>query len=648
VRLTANDGKANGTPGVTSSFVVDNSAPAVSNLRVTRQAGSTFRILYDFSYPSVETTCSAVVFYSANDGPWTQSSQAPATGLTPGTDREITWNASSEGLAAGDNFRVRVRVSDSLLNGTSDQSGIFRVNNEPPTVAFTSLTSDPRTANGNYSGNLAASFTITDLTPNNSYSVSVDYTIDGGETWSPATADRSLVFNAPGNYEFIWESFHDYQGDSIENGAVLRIKCSDGETESDYANSSAVTTFTLKNNHQPTTIGRFVKADATITSFAVLDAAGNLFVWGQNGTIDIGAGAGLMGVTPATGELARQHIDIACTYQGVIALGADKTIRCVGNQSTQCEFGIGAPTGNYLTAAPASPNGLANSIVAIAAGPYHVLALHETGTVRAFGADFSGQLGDDVTIASKSTPVFVSGLTQVKAIAAGGIGATTLGYNHSLAIKNDGTVWAWGGNLQGQLGIGNQTSQPVPVEVVWFRNNGIRIKAIAAGAAHSLFLSEDGKVYHSGHYTTENSTRSEPAEIVISDDSGNPVVIEKVFAGGHVAPTATNTTWGTSYAIDTKGNVYVWGHNNSTARHFGLNSSDVIIASPTRVPGISRISAVATVKNTGATTRATAYCGNSETGNSGIWTAGAAANGMLGNGAITVIPASPLGLLYHQ
>ena len=78
------------------------------------------------------------------------------------------------------------------------------------------------------------------------------------------------------------------------------------------------------------------------------------------------------------------------------------------------------------------------------------------GTVWAWGLNLYGELGNGTTTNS-STPVPVSGLTGVTAIAAG--------FYHSLAVKSDSTVWAWGLNQNGQLGNGTTTSSSIPVPV---------------------------------------------------------------------------------------------------------------------------------------------------------------------------------------
>ncbi len=84
-------------------------------------------------------------------------------------------------------------------------------------------------------------------------------------------------------------------------------------------------------------------------------------------------------------------------------------------------------------------------VIAIAAGDNHSLALKEDGTVWAFGLNSSGQLGDGSTL-NKVKPVQVKGLTDVKQIVASS--------GHNLALKNDGTVWSRGFEQFGLTGVG--------------------------------------------------------------------------------------------------------------------------------------------------------------------------------------------------
>src|SRR3989339_660349 len=99
---------------------------------------------------------------------------------------------------------------------------------------------------------------------------------------------------------------------------------------------------------------------------------------------------------------------------------------------------------------------LASATPQVSAGSNHRLALKSDGTVWAWGGNEYGQLGDGTTT-NRKTPIQVSGISSITAIA----GIT----HHSLALKSDGTVWAWGYNYYGQLGDGTYTDRTSPVQV---------------------------------------------------------------------------------------------------------------------------------------------------------------------------------------
>src|SRR5437667_439529 len=103
---------------------------------------------------------------------------------------------------------------------------------------------------------------------------------------------------------------------------------------------------------------------------------------------------------------------------------------------------------------PVEVSGL-SGVTAIAGGYLHSLALKSDGKVWAGGWNSLGQL-DTGTFTDNNTPVQVLGLSGVTAIAGGDF--------HSLVLKSDGTVWAWGDNGQGQLGSGTYTSSNTPVQ----------------------------------------------------------------------------------------------------------------------------------------------------------------------------------------
>lgn len=137
-----------------------------------------------------------------------------------------------------------------------------------------------------------------------------------------------------------------------------------------------------------------------------------------------------------------------------MALKEDGTVWAWGSNSVG-QLGDGTGVFGAISTVPVQVVGL-NGITAIAAGDYHSMALKNDGTLWVWGLNQYGLLGIGSTTDS-NVPVQVSSLTGVAAIAAG--------WEHSLALKNDGTLWAWGYNYRGQLGDGTTTNRDLPVQV---------------------------------------------------------------------------------------------------------------------------------------------------------------------------------------
>ena len=124
---------------------------------------------------------------------------------------------------------------------------------------------------------------------------------------------------------------------------------------------------------------------------------------------------------------------------------------------------------------PSNPSAPLTGVIAIAAGCDHSLALLSNGTVKAWGDNSVGQLGNGSTGGADGTPATVIDLTGVRGISAGGF--------HNLARLSDGTLRAWGRNNAGQLGNGSTTDSGIPVTV----RTGIEtLTRIAAGGEFSL------------------------------------------------------------------------------------------------------------------------------------------------------------------
>ncbi|REE94927.1 S8 family serine peptidase [Thermomonospora umbrina] len=205
----------------------------------------------------------------------------------------------------------------------------------------------------------------------------------------------------------------------------------------------------------------------------------------------------------------------------------------------------------------------------IAAGDAHALAVRPDGTVRAWGRNYDGQLGTGTTTSS-TTPVPVSGLTGVARTA----GSVSGGVGHSLALKTDGTVWAWGDNANGQLGDGTTTDRLTPVQVSGL--NGV--VAVSAGGFFSLALKSDGTVWAWG-----SNGAGQLGTGSVTAPSTTPVQV----GGGLTGVAAVSGGEHHSLAVRTDGTVWAWGSNTKGALGDGTTT---LRAGPVQVTGLTGVS----------------------------------------------------------
>ena len=233
--------------------------------------------------------------------------------------------------------------------------------------------------------------------------------------------------------------------------------------------------------------------------------------------------------------------------QIICADGGNSIVCANGNVMTAGDNESGQLGNNTNTSSnyPVQVSGLTN-IIAVGGGNNHRLAIKSDGTVWAWGDNYSGALGDG-TNNDSNIPVAVSLLTNVTAISAGG-------GNFSLALKNDGTVWSWGSNYKGQLGVGTTLNTNIPTKIPWLSG----IVKISAGGDHSMALKNDGTVWTWGynqHGQLGNGLMM-PNSIGIGLDSNIPVQVSGIsniisISAGHLM----------SYALRDDGKVFSWGQN---------------------------------------------------------------------------------------
>jgi alpha-tubulin suppressor-like RCC1 family protein len=158
-----------------------------------------------------------------------------------------------------------------------------------------------------------------------------------------------------------------------------------------------------------------------------------------------------------------------------------------------------ADAADVALAASGSPD-----FASVASGLNHTIALRRDGTVWAWGANPAGQLGDGTTLTRYQPVQVVTGSTRVPLT---GVTAIAVGAQHSVAVKKDGTVWAWGSNQYGQLGDNSppEVKRLYPVQVRSGNYPNLaplrNIKAVAASDLHTIALTNAGTVWAWGANT---------------------------------------------------------------------------------------------------------------------------------------------------
>lgn len=241
----------------------------------------------------------------------------------------------------------------------------------------------------------------------------------------------------------------------------------------------------------------------------------------------------------------------------------------------------------------ASPN-----IKQIDGGISFSLALRDDGTVWAWGNNSIGSLGDG-TIIDKYVPIKISNLCDIIAISSSGAS--------SYALKSDGTVWSWGRNNYYQLGDGTSKDKKEPVQV----SNLDNVIAISTSGTHVIALKEDGTAWCWG----QNDKGQ------LGDDTTTLKKIPvQVLNLDNVIAISTGSVH--SLALKDDGTVWSWGNNPQGQLGDGTNKEKHI---PVQVLNLDNIIAVSSglhyslaLKNDGT-----------------VWAWGRNNGGQLGNGITT-------------
>ena len=184
----------------------------------------------------------------------------------------------------------------------------------------------------------------------------------------------------------------------------------------------------------------------------------------------------------------------------------------------------------------------------ISAGSSHTVAVKTDGTLWAWGSDNQGALGD-ATTTDRSTPMQTGTDTNWASVAGGN--------SYSVGVKTDGTLWAWGSNNYGQLGDGTTTEEHTPTQI----GADTDWASIASGGTYTVALKTDGTLWAWGNNSAgalgDGTTTDQHAPVRIGTDTD----------------WATISASGATAALKTDGTLWTWGYNGQGQLGDGTTTS---------------------------------------------------------------------------
>jgi alpha-tubulin suppressor-like RCC1 family protein len=226
------------------------------------------------------------------------------------------------------------------------------------------------------------------------------------------------------------------------------------------------------------------KISAGAGHVAAIRSNGTLWTWGNNEWGQLGDGS-------RTNKNIPTQIAITVSTWSKIAAGSNHTIAIKGN-NTLWVWGNNSDgqlgDGTLIIRNTPTPIVITTSNWSnIACGANHTIAIKSDGTLWAWGNNFFGQLGDGTTV-YKNLPTQITTGTNWSKISAG--------WYHTIALQSNGTLWTWGYNYYGQLGDGSTDDKNMPTQIAITTTNWTDI---AGGAWHTLALKDDGGLWTWGY-----------------------------------------------------------------------------------------------------------------------------------------------------
>lgn len=456
------------------------------------------------------------------------------------------------------------------------------------TIRYTTNGSEPTAASAPYSGAIPVSVTTTvkakafDPSYNASPTATVAYTIQvGTPTLDPPGGTYAIgqLVSASGPPESTLRYTVNGADPSASDavfavGGVVPVASSTLKVRAFRAGctESATASATYTITGQPAGGG----IEAGTSHSLAYGAAGSAWSWGYNAQGQLGDGTNTMRKTPVVIGTLSSVTAVAAGGNHSLALESDGTVWAFGyNANGQVGDGtLTQRTSPVQVTTSATPTYLTGS-TAVAAGGSHSLAV-AGGLLWAWGANAKGQLGDGTTAQkTRATQITLSGAAP---------GAVAAGNEHSLVLRSDGTVLAFGYNFYGQLGDGTTTDRWAAVQVKTSATTYLtNVIAVAAGSNHSLALKSDGSVWSWG-----NNIWGQIGDGTQGAANHRSYAVQVLFLSG-----ARSIAAGSHHSLASRadGTAFGWGANGSGQLGDGTTTTRTTPVPITALSGIDRVAA---------------------------------------------------------
>jgi alpha-tubulin suppressor-like RCC1 family protein len=273
---------------------------------------------------------------------------------------------------------------------------------------------------------------------------------------------------------------------------------------------------------------------------------GNLWIWGWNGYGQLGINvSGFFSsshrCTPVTTFAGGSNWK-QVAYGGTYVTAAIKTDGTLWNWGQNSWGGLGINSSGNVICTPVTTFAGGTNWKSVGCSEVNVAAIKTDGTLWTWGFNYYGNIGDNTITARRITPVTTfAGGTNWKQVAGG--------YAHFAAIKTDGTLWVWGYNNNGQLGINDTTNRCTPVTTF---AGGTNWKQVSAARFHTEAIKTDGTLWTWGYNNN--------GQLGINDTTNRATPVT-TFAGGTNWKQVACSEESITAAIKTDGTLWTWGNN---------------------------------------------------------------------------------------